>query len=171
MSHSKKSPARPRRLFPRSAAEVLRAATQPILDQKGKLYGALLRDWERIAGDARAAISRPMRLQFPASQASGGILHLQVAAHAAPALAYEETQILEACARHFGYRAIERVVLHPSYDWLNPPAQPPSQQPAPEAPAAATSATQPPLPAEAPATVREALARIAALIKSPDTRA
>lgn len=108
---------RPRRLFPRTLDEVVKSATKPLMDKQGKIYGALLRDWALIVGPQRARDIRPQRLQWPAKDASGAVLHLAVRAAKAPEYAYETEQLLEQFARHFGYRAIERVVLHPAHDF------------------------------------------------------
>ncbi|MFM9889479.1 MAG: DciA family protein [Rickettsiales bacterium] len=115
MNDTPKPTYRKRRLFPRGLGEVVKAATQPLMDKQGKLYGALLRDWASIVGPTRAAVTKPQRLQFSSNEASGAVLHLEVRPAAAPALAYETAEMLEQCARHFGYRAIERIVLHPTH--------------------------------------------------------
>lgn len=103
-------------LFPRSLGDVVKTATKPLMDKQGKLYGALLRDWPTIIGDERAQNTRPQKLAWPTKEASGAVLHLEVAAAIAPELQYEAEQILEKCARYFGYRAIERIVIHPSHE-------------------------------------------------------
>ena len=112
---TKKKEYRKRRLFPRSIQEVVKDATKPMMNKQGKLYGALLRDWPQIVGAERAAVTRPQRLQFPATEASGATLHLDVRPAAAPELAYAMEQMLEQCARYFGYRAIARIVIHASH--------------------------------------------------------
>jgi hypothetical protein len=103
-------------LFPRTLGDVVKKATQPLMDQQGKLYGALLRDWATIVGPERARTTRPQCLKWPNAQADGAVLHLDVAAAIAPELAYETEQLLEKCARYFGYRAIARVVIHPNHE-------------------------------------------------------
>lgn len=102
-------------LFPRALGDVVKKATQPLMDKQGKLYGALLRDWATIVGPERAKTTRPQCLKWPNQNAEGAILHLDVAAAIAPELAYETEQLLEKCARYFGYRAINRIVIHPSH--------------------------------------------------------
>lgn len=115
MSVSAKKPFRKRRLFPRSLEEALKDATKPLMSKQGKLYSALLRDWAAIVGTERAALTRPQRLQFPSTHDHGATLHLHVRPAAAPELTYALDVMLEQCARYFGYRAIERIVLHPAY--------------------------------------------------------
>ncbi len=104
---------RRRRLFPRTLEEAVKDATKPLMNKQGKLYTALLRDWGKIVGPERAAVTRPQRLQFPTTANAGAILHLDVRPAAAPELTYVTQQILDQCARYFGYRAVERIVLHP----------------------------------------------------------
>ena len=115
-------------LFPKRIDEVVKQATKPLMDKQGKLYGALLRDWPSIAGE-RAGYTRPQRLQWPTKDASGAVLHLAVSAARAPEMAYETGLLIEQCARYFGYRAIARVVIHPSHDFAPTKPEP---KPAPE---------------------------------------
>lgn len=102
-------------LFPRTLGDVVKKATQPLMDKQGKVYGALLRDWATIVGPERAATTRPQCLKWPNQNAEGAVLHLDVAAAIAPELSYETQQLLEKCARYFGYKAINRIVIHPSH--------------------------------------------------------
>jgi hypothetical protein len=112
MSTPTKKPFRKRHLFARTVSDVVKEATKPLMSKQGKLYGALLRDWSQIVGAERAAVTRPERLQFMHAETSGAILHLHARPSAAPELAYMHEQMLEQCARYFGYRAIERIVIH-----------------------------------------------------------
>jgi hypothetical protein len=100
------------RLFPRSIDEVVKQATKPLMDRQGKLYSALLRDWATIVGPARAKTTRPQKLHWPTKDATGAVLHLSVKSSSAPEMQYETQQIIEQCARYFGYRAIDRIVVH-----------------------------------------------------------
>lgn len=109
---------RKRRLFPRSLAEVVKDATGPMLKQQGKFYTALLRDWPTIVGPERAAFMKPLRVQFPKQEGEGATLHLTVSAEKAPEVAYMEQQLIEQLARYFGYKAVARIVLHPSHEKL-----------------------------------------------------
>jgi len=108
-------------LFPKTLGDAIKHATQPLMDKQGKLYGALLRDWPTIVGADRAKNTRPQCLKWPNQQAEGAVLHLDVAAAIAPELAYETEQMLEQCARYFGYRAINRIVIHPSHQFVKTP--------------------------------------------------
>lgn len=100
------------RLFPRTLSEVVKQATKPLIDEQGKLYGALLADWETIVGRERAAIAKPQRLQFFSKQ-EGATLYVNTSPAHAPELTYAAEQILEQCARYFGYRAVTRIVFNP----------------------------------------------------------
>ena len=154
MSTEPKKPYRPRRLFPRSVAEIVTQATKPLMDQRGKLYGALLRDWAVIVGDGRAAVTKPDRLQFTGKDEA--VLHLLVKPSAAPEMAYVEQQILEQCARYFGYRAINRLVLHATHGQFTSAVEP---EPAP--PAAKPKPVVAALPDDVPSEMRDVLTRLA----------
>lgn len=111
-------------LFPKTLGDVVKQATKPLMDKQGKLYGALLRDWPTIVGAERAKNTRPQCLKWPNQTAEGAVLHLDAAASIAPELQYETSQILEQCARYFGYRAIARIVIHPSHQFAKTPEKP-----------------------------------------------
>lgn len=151
----KKKEYRKRRLFPRSIDEVVKDATKPMMHKQGKLYGALLRDWAKIVGTERAAVTRPQRLQFPANDASGATLHLDVRPAAAPELAYAMEQMLEQCARYFGYRAITRIVIHASHVGFEDAVEE-KTAPVKSAPVAAPK----PLPDNVPAEMRAVFERL-----------
>lgn len=160
MTTPPKKPFRKRRLFPRGLDEVVKEATKPLMNKQGKLYGALLRDWEKIVGRERAAVSRPQRLQFPTNEASGAVLHLDARPTAAPELAYVTEQMLEQCARYFGYRAITRIVLHATHQGFGEHAVLEEQTP-PKHPQ-----STPALDASIPAEMRRILERMATHVAS-----
>lgn len=112
---SEKKIYRKKRLFPRTLEHAMKDAIQPLMNKQGKLYGALLRDWPKIVGAERAAVTKPERLQFSSAQSQEATLHLNVRPAAAPELAYVTEQMLEQCARYFGYRAITRIVIHAAH--------------------------------------------------------
>ena len=109
-------------LFPKTLGDAIKHATKPLMDKQGKLYGALLRDWPTIVGPERAKNTRPQCLKWPNQHAEGAVLHLDVAASIAPELQYETEQMLEQCARYFGYKAIARIVIHASHGMAGQPA-------------------------------------------------
>ena len=133
MSEAKKPEYRKRHLFARSLDEVVKNATKPMMDKQGKLYSALLTNWAAIVGEERARSTRPGRLQFPAKEASGATLHIDVHPAKAPEMQYAHEQIIEQCARYFGYRAITRILCHPAHDFLThpEPEKPKESQPEP----------------------------------------
>lgn len=161
MTPPKKKEFRKRRLFPRSLDEALKDATKPLMSKQGKLYGALLRDWAQIVGNERATVTRPQRLQFPTTEASGAILHLDVRPAMAPELTYATEQILEQCARYFGYRAITRIVIHASHKGFDT-----SLEDEVEVKAPTLTAPQAPLPGNIPPEMRAVFERLAAHVTS-----
>ena len=166
MSAPSKKPYRKRHLFARSVMDVVKEATKPLMTKQGKLYGALLRDWAQIVGAERATTTRPERLQFPTNETEGAILHLAVRPAVAPELAYVQEQLLEQCARYFGYRAIHRIVIHATHegfathDELHPATV---LKPTPSVPAAS-------LPSDIPAEMRSVLERISTHLASPSDK-
>lgn len=167
MNETKPKTFRKRRLFPRALHDVVREATQPLMSKQGKIYGALLRDWTQIVGAERAAVTRPDRLQFSTTETSGATLHLLARPAAAPELAYATEQMLEQCARYFGFRAVNRIVIHASHDVGTSP-EPTEHKPA-------TAKKQPAhahqtIPDTTPNDMREVLSRIAQHVSSSDKK-
>ncbi len=153
---------RKRYLFPRTLGDVVKNATQPLMNQQGKLYGALLRDWAQIVGTERATFTRPERLQFASSQSQEATLHLAVRPAMAPEISYATEQLLEQCARYFGYRAITRIILHPTHGTWGAPEE---ASPTAAAPTLSTTAT--PLPDDLSPEMRAVFERMAARFASP----
>lgn len=164
MNTKPKKPYRKRHLFARSVMDVVKEATKPLMTKQGKLYGALLRDWPQIVGPERASVTRPERLQFPTTEASGAILHLAVRPAIAPELTYAQEQILEQCARYFGYRAIHRLVIHATHEGFTTHEDEKVVKPsAPSTPAAS-------LPHSIPSEMRSVLERISTHLASPSDK-
>ncbi len=108
---------RKRRLFPRDMREMVATITKPIIDSRGKVFATLMRNWPEIIGASYAGQILLREVTFPAKQASGGTLHLSVAAHLQAEIPYITPLLLEQCAAHLGYRTIEKIValsFHPS---------------------------------------------------------
>ena len=163
MSTPTKKPYRKRHLFARSVSDVVKEATKPLMSKQGKIYGALLRDWAHIVGGERALVTRPQRLQFPTTEASGAILHIDARPAAAPELAYAHEQILEQCARYFGYRAISRLVIHSTHEGFHDAEH--SQPMARE-----ITSTAQPLPDTIPNEMRGVLERLSKHFTSPSDK-
>ncbi|MEJ0009607.1 MAG: DUF721 domain-containing protein [Alphaproteobacteria bacterium] len=149
---------RPRRLFPRALGEVVKTATAPVMKQQGKFYSALRRDWAQIVGEERAGFLRPLKVQFTGPEQKDAVLHLEVSAAKAPEIAYMEAALLEQMARYFGYRAVTKLVLHPSHGFGA------AEAPAPEK-SAAPAVPPPELPQAMPGDLRSILTRMAQHIK------
>jgi hypothetical protein len=164
MSTPTKKPFRKRHLFARTVSDVVKEATKPLMSKQGKLYGALLRDWSQIVGAERAAVTRPERLQFMHAETSGAILHLHARPSAAPELAYMHEQMLEQCARYFGYRAIERIVIHATHEGFHDATDQPALAPAPSAQPAMA------LPKTLPSDMRHVLERLSTHLTSPSDK-
>lgn len=153
MSEKPKQAYRKRHLFARSLSDVVASATKPMMDKRGKLYSALLSNWPAIVGPELATLTRPGRLHFPNSDAASATLHLDVHPAKAPEMPYHQQQILDQCARYFGYRAIDRIVLHPAPELAKRSTN--------TEPASKTAPTEPP-----PADMRELLQRLRGRIMS-----
>ena len=163
MNKPAKKPYRKRHLFARSVMDVVKEATKPLMTKQGKIYGALLSDWPQIVGTERAQFTRPERLQFPTNDTSGAILHLAVRPAVAPELTYAQEQILEQCARYFGYRAIARIVIHATHEGFATHADDTPAIAAPTLPAAI-------LPSTIPSEMRSVLERISTHLASPSDK-
>lgn len=167
---SEKKTFRKKHLFARSLGDVVKAATQPMMSKQGKLYGALLRDWQQIVGPERAAVSKPQRLQFAVGEGTdGATLHLAVRPASAPEFAYLTEQIIEQCARYFGYRAIARIVVHATHGVFD------TKESQPIPPSATSGAVNASIPAQTPHEVEQVLRRMATyfsrpIVKHDDTR-
>lgn len=160
-----KKPYRKRHLFARSVHVVVKEATKPLMHKQGKIYGALLSDWAEIVGPARAKVTRPERLQFANSESLAATLHIQARPHAAPELIYAQTQILEQCARYFGYRAIERIVIHATHEGFVEDDTPVARLPQPQA-----TVPSAPLPDSIPGDMRAVLERLSRHLASPSDK-
>jgi hypothetical protein len=155
-----------RHLFARSVSDVVNEATKPLMNKQGKLYGALLRDWGQIVGAERARVTRPERLQFPTTEAAGATLHINARPSAAPELTYAHEQILEQCARYFGYRAITRLVIHATHAGFEDTATEEIQS----TPPATKTRPAAPLPTNVPAEMRGVLERLSRHLASPSDK-
>ena len=163
MTTPTKKPFRKRHLFARSVNDVVKEATKPLMSKQGKIYGALLRDWAQIVGTERAKVTRPERLQFANGEALAATLHINARPHAAPELTYAHEQMLEQCARYFGYRAIDRIIIHATHAGFTD-----DDVPTPAPPKKPSAAA--PLPKSIPSEMRGVLERLSRHIASPSDK-
>lgn len=110
---------RRRRLFPRDMREMVSTITKPLIDARGKVFATLMRNWPEVIGAHYAGSILLREVTFPTKQASGGTLHVSVAAYLQAEIPYITPLILEQCAAHLGYRAIEKVVALPFHPSMN----------------------------------------------------
>lgn len=96
---------------PRPLAAMIGGLTRQALGKRGFAEAGLITDWEAIVGQALAATSQPDRLSFPPGRRDGGTLRIRVAGGVATEIQHLEPMILERINGHFGYRAVERLVL------------------------------------------------------------
>jgi hypothetical protein len=107
---------RKRRLFPRTLDEVVKTSTKPLMDDNGNFTIKLMRDWGNIVGHDAAKYMQPKKVIFPKTETTGGILHLDVSPEIAPELQYRLEAVMEQIARYTGFKAIERIILHPTHN-------------------------------------------------------
>jgi len=107
------------RLFPRDLREMVTAVTKEVIDARGKVFATLLRGWPEIIGAHYQGSILLRDVSFPNKQASNGTLHLDVAAHLQAEIPYITPLLLEQCAAHLGYRAIEKIVAQPFHPSMN----------------------------------------------------
>ncbi len=107
------------RLFSRDMREMVSAVTKPIIDARGKVFATLMRNWPEIIGAHYAGQILLKEVSFPTKQANGGTLHVSVAAHLQAEIPYITPLLLEQCATHLGYRAIEKIVALPFHPSMN----------------------------------------------------
>lgn len=96
---------------PRPLAAMIGGLTRQVLGKRGFAEAGLITEWASIVGDALAAASRPDRLSMSPGRRDGGTLKIRVGGGAATELQHLEPLILERINGHFGYRAVERLVL------------------------------------------------------------
>lgn len=107
------------RLFPRDLREMITAVTKEVVDARGKVFATLLRGWPEIVGSHYQGTILLRDVSFPTKQANNGTLHLDVAAHLQAEIPYITPLLLEQCAAHLGYRAIEKIVALPFHPSMN----------------------------------------------------
>lgn len=96
---------------PRALAALIQPIARRSLGKANAGLGALLTDWEAIAGADLAGRAAPERLSFPRGRRDGGTLILRAAPADALEIQHDAPRILERINGHFGYRAIEDLKL------------------------------------------------------------
>ncbi len=85
----------------------------------GKCFGkrgfsgsALIEEWEQIVGAHDSMVAQPVKIVFPRGERSNGVLYLKVATgSAALMLQHREQLMIERINAHFGYGAVDRIVM------------------------------------------------------------
>lgn len=96
---------------PRALAASVGGLAKKALGRRGFAEAGLVTDWGGVVGPELAASCWPDRLTFPPGRRDGGSLRLRVDGGFALELQHMEPQLLERINGHFGYRAIERIVM------------------------------------------------------------
>jgi hypothetical protein len=153
-----------------------RPVARPLRDLLGKVVGdaftrqgfasaELVTRWPEIAGTEIAALSEPIKIQWPRPDDTGmrppGTLVLRVEGPAAIEIQHLAGVICERVNRFLGWRAIERIALRQA------PLRRVSRKPEPKPDAAAAARLAASLPEIADDDLRAALARLGAAVKRP----
>lgn len=85
--------------------------SKSVFGKRGFAEAGLVTGWENIVGPALAENCWPDRLTFPPGRRDGGTLRILASGGLALELQHMEPQLLERINGHFGYRAIERMVI------------------------------------------------------------
>jgi hypothetical protein len=155
---------KPSRSFPRPLADLLGAALNERFAQQGFASRELVTRWADIAGPEIAAHSEPTRIQWPRPAGDDdpepATLVLRVEGPAALEIQHLSAVILERVNRFFGWQAIGRIALRQA---------PLRRREKPKVPAgpdqAETARIAASLPEIADESLRQALARLGALVK------
>jgi hypothetical protein len=152
---------KPRASYARPLAELLNKCLSDAFARQGFASREIVTHWPEIVGDEIAALSEPIRMQWPRSPEGGAsaTLVLRVEGPAAIEIQHQTGLVIERVNRFFGWRAIERVALRQA------PLQgrrKPAPQPAVDAEAARRIAQT---LAVADEPLRDALGRLGAAVK------
>ena len=141
---------------PRPLAATVGRVAKRALGRRGFAEGGLIADWRAVVGAELAASCWPERLTFPPGRKEGGVLRVLAAGGFALELQHLEPQVLERVNGHFGYRAVERIVI----------VQAPPGEAAAARPEESPAPVSPPDPAD-----RAALEAVLLEVDDPDIRA
>ena len=114
---------------PQTLSKAVARLTKPIFGKRGLADGAIVREWDAIAGADMAEHSAPEKIVYPSKARGDGTLHLRVDSGSfATALQHDEPQVVERINAYFGYRAVARLKIIqgplPERDQAAPPPQP-----------------------------------------------
>ena len=155
-----------KRPWSRPLADLIGPAIAPLLAKQGFGESEIIMAWPDIAGQRYAAISEPVRLQWPPRGPSRdpgmplqpAILHIRVDGGLAIELQHMQDIIIERVNRHLGWRCVARLAIKPGPLERAASAKRAPQPPGPEAVARGEAAAAG--LAEGP--LRAALARLGA---------
>src|SRR3954465_4485030 len=155
---------KPSRGYPRPLSDLLSATLTDVLKAQGFASAEILSRWADIVGGEIAAVSEPMRINWPRpigdNDPEPATLVLRVEGPAALEIQHMSAVILERVNRFFGWQAIGRIALRQApLRRQEPPPPPPLPDPAEQARIAAS------LPDIEDPGLKAALARLGAAVK------
>ena len=103
----------------RPLAEFVHTAIDPVVTRQGFGQSGLILFWEEIVGERLAAISRPVKMQWPArgrdgtagNGAAAATLIIRVESGFALEMQHLAPIIIERINAHFGWRSVSRLLL------------------------------------------------------------
>jgi hypothetical protein len=131
----------------RPLAEFVQTAIDPVVTRQGFGQSNLILFWDDIAGERLAAISQPVKMQWPArgrdSAAENGTspatLIIRVESGFALEVQHLAPLLIERVNAHFGWRCVSRIVLKQGPIPARPPARPVASVPSKAAEMAAAN--------------------------------
>lgn len=153
-----------KKTWSRPLAEFVQSVIDPAMARRGFGQSSLLLFWDDIAGERLAAISQPVKLQWPPHPHGGAqdeapapaTLIIRVESGFALELQHLAPLIIERINVHFGWRCVGRLLLKQGPITTRPKAQPP----APPLDKAAMAAAQKLVGEIADESLRQALTRL-----------
>jgi hypothetical protein len=155
---------KPAKTYPRPVRDVLNRCLGEAFAKQGFASTDIVTHWAEIVGPEIAAHAEPVKLQWPrgdAEQPEPATLVLRVEGPAAVEIQHLSGLILERVNRFFGWRAVKRIALRQAPLTRANKRQAPSP-PDPQAVAAVAAS----LPDVSDESLRAALARLGAAVKS-----
>ena len=92
------------------AGKLLSGKVRAAGEKRGFAVARLLTQWDTIAGDRLAAVTRPVKVSYP-REGLGATLTLLVAPATGPEVQMAIPQLIERVNAVYGYRAISRIAL------------------------------------------------------------